>query len=174
MALRSKVINFFGPKFVNEFDQIDRVSQVSVVEKQVYPVNMRILIKMVNASRVECAGSPDNSMNLVTFRQQQVGQVGAVLACNSSNKCLFHLTLAADASEGSRLCRVRSRVQDPGPFAHQHRKDGLRNKIVNNFFRFGVWGLEFAVRSSYFYFICYAIGTLWMTFNYQRISGRNS
>jgi hypothetical protein len=107
MALRSKVIDFFGFKLVNEFDQIDRVSQVSVVEKQVYPVNMRILIKMVNASRVEGTGSPDNSMNLVTFRQQQVGQVRAVLACNSSDKCLFHLTLAADGGEAFRLCRVR-------------------------------------------------------------------
>jgi hypothetical protein len=29
-------------------------------------------------------------------------------------------------------------VQNPEPFAHQHRKDGLRNKIVNSFFGFGV------------------------------------
>ncbi len=67
MALRPKVIDFVGLKIVKEFDQIDRVSQVSVVEKQMYPVNMRILIKMLNTSRVECAGSPDNPMNLITF-----------------------------------------------------------------------------------------------------------
>src|SRR5262249_4838690 len=67
VALCSQVIDFIGFEIVQEFYQIDRVSQVPVVQKQVYTKNMWILIQMIDSGCIECTGSADNSVNLTTF-----------------------------------------------------------------------------------------------------------
>ena len=46
---------------------------------------------MVNAGRVESARPADNAVDLVTFGDEQVGQVRAVLAGDTGDKCFsFH------------------------------------------------------------------------------------
>jgi hypothetical protein len=56
-------------------------------------VDMRILVEMVNSSRVKRTGSPDDTVNFVPFGQKEIRQVRAILAGDSGDKCLFHRTL---------------------------------------------------------------------------------
>src|ERR1700727_896608 len=60
------------------------------MQKQMDPVHMRVLVQMIDPSRIKSTGPPDDPMDLVPFRQQEVRQVRAILARDPSNKCFFH------------------------------------------------------------------------------------
>ena len=49
-----------------------------------------IAINVVNPARVEGAGSPDQPMHLVSFREQKLRQIRAILTRNTCNQCFFH------------------------------------------------------------------------------------
>ena len=50
---------------------------------------MWILVEMINTTCVKTTGAALNAMNLVPLLKKQFSQVTAVLACNTSDKCLF-------------------------------------------------------------------------------------
>ena len=52
---------------------------------------VRILIKVINATCVEAAHTPLDSMNLIALLKQQLCQITAVLACDASNQGGFGL-----------------------------------------------------------------------------------
>jgi hypothetical protein len=54
---------------------------------------MGVLIDMIDSIGVEGAGPADNSMELVAFAEEQLGQVATVLACNPGYKSFFHSNL---------------------------------------------------------------------------------
>jgi len=51
---------------------------------------MRILVDMIDTIGIERACSPDESVNLIAFVQQEFCQIRAVLAGDASDKCSFH------------------------------------------------------------------------------------
>jgi hypothetical protein len=55
---------------------------------------MGVLIDMINSIGVEGAGPADNSMDFITFTEEQLGQVATVLASNPGYQSAFHLNLA--------------------------------------------------------------------------------
>jgi hypothetical protein len=63
------------------------------MQKQLCSRIMRILVKVIDTLRIEGAGLADQTMHLVTFAQQKLGQIGAVLSRNSGDQCLRHAFL---------------------------------------------------------------------------------
>jgi hypothetical protein len=51
--------------------------------------NMGILINGVQAGRIERRRAANDAPDLVTFAQQKLGKVGAILASDSSDQSLF-------------------------------------------------------------------------------------
>jgi len=51
------------------------------------PGQMRIVIEVVDAVGVEEAGAPHQAVYFVALRQQEFGEVGAVLSGNASDQC---------------------------------------------------------------------------------------
>ena len=49
-----------------------------------------MLVDMIDARGVEAGGAADDTMNLVAFSQQQLGQIGTVLAGDACDECFFH------------------------------------------------------------------------------------
>ena len=89
VALRAEMIDFIRFQIVEQFHQINRVRQIAVMEEQPDPVDVRVNIKMIDARGVECAGAADNSVHLVAFFDQQIGQITAVLAGNAGDEARF-------------------------------------------------------------------------------------
>ena len=52
-------------------------------------VGMRIMVDVIDAAGVEGAGPANNSVNFIAFVQQQLCQVGAVLAGDAGNERFF-------------------------------------------------------------------------------------
>jgi hypothetical protein len=64
------VVNLVGFQLVDQFDEMDGISQVPIVKEKLHPVNVRILIQMVDSVGIEGAGTPDDAVNLIAFLQQ--------------------------------------------------------------------------------------------------------
>jgi hypothetical protein len=147
------MIDLIGFEIVEQLYQVDRVSQISVMQKQAHPVDVRILVEMVNSGRVKCTGSPDDTVNFVPFGQEEIRQVRAILAGNSGDKCLFHRTLLP-------------------PRSQRHGNDDSGKQFVN-LFRAGA----FNVQCSMFNVQCSMFNVQRSTFGVWRLaaqSGRRS
>lgn len=81
MALGGEVINLIGLDGLNDPLQARGISQVTVVEKEPGIALVRVLIKVVDACRIEERRAPLQSMHLVALAQEQLHQVSPVLAC---------------------------------------------------------------------------------------------
>jgi hypothetical protein len=101
VALRPEVIDFVRLQFIKQLHQIHRVREIAVVQEQPHAVNVRIDIKMIDASGVEGARPPDYSVNLVAFFQQQIGQITSILAGDPGDQGALHL---ASGIKSNRAC----------------------------------------------------------------------
>ena len=90
MALRPEVVDFVGLQLIQELGQINRVREVAVMEEEPHSIDVRILIKVIDAGRVEGAGPADNPVDFVALGHQQVGQIRPVLTGDSCDECFFH------------------------------------------------------------------------------------
>ena len=91
VRLRRQVIDLLRLDAVDQFQHISRGGNIPIMQMQVRPVlHMRIFIDMIDAVRVECAGTPDGAMHFVAFAQQQLRQVGAVLTGDPGDQRFFH------------------------------------------------------------------------------------
>jgi len=60
------------------------------VEVQVHPVDVGILVEVVDPRRIERAGAADDAVDFVAFGKKKVGQIGSVLSGDSGDECFFH------------------------------------------------------------------------------------
>jgi hypothetical protein len=51
---------------------------------------VRIAVNVVNSPGIEGAGSPDQPMHFVAFREQKLCQVRAILTRDACDQCFFH------------------------------------------------------------------------------------
>src|SRR5690349_16569376 len=51
---------------------------------------MQVVVNSIQPPRVEGAGAPDDAVNLISLRQQQLSQIRTVLAGNTRDERLFH------------------------------------------------------------------------------------
>jgi hypothetical protein len=90
VRLRAEVVYLVRLELVEKLHHLHRVGEVAVVKEELHAVDMRVAVKVVDAARVEGRGAADDPVHLVTLRQQQLGEVGTVLAGDAGNQGFFH------------------------------------------------------------------------------------
>jgi hypothetical protein len=91
VALCTEMINLVRFQFVKKLHQIDRIAEISVVEKHSDAVHVRIGVEMINARSVEGARAANDPVDFVAFLQQQISQITSVLAGDARDQRPFHL-----------------------------------------------------------------------------------
>ena len=107
MARRAAFSNVARLDAVEQLDEVGRVGDVSVVQEQPHPVDVRVLIEMVNASRVERRGPADDPVHLIAFSEQEFRQIGTILPRDAGNECFFHchVSLSEDCETTASVSR---------------------------------------------------------------------
>lgn len=90
MALSAQIINFIRLHLLNNSNQVCAICEIAIMKGQSLILLMRILIKMINAAGVETTGTPLDAMHGISLLQQQLGQIGTILACDTGNEGNFH------------------------------------------------------------------------------------
>src|SRR5574344_703266 len=91
VALRGEVVDFVRLDLVDELDQVRAVPKVSVVEEQLHPVDVRILIQVVDSLGIERGRAADDAVDFITFRKKQFREVASVLSSDARNQRFFHV-----------------------------------------------------------------------------------
>ncbi len=81
----AEVVDFVGLQVVEELHQIYRVREIAVMEEKPDAVTMGVLIEVIDAAGIEGARSPDDPVDFVPLFEQQIGQIGAILAGDAGN-----------------------------------------------------------------------------------------
>ena len=92
MTLRRQVVDLIRLRLLHDADQIGGIGQVAVVQVQANATVMRILVEMIDAIGIERGGPAFDAVNLVALLQQQLRQVGAVLAGDTGDQRSLHVT----------------------------------------------------------------------------------
>ena len=91
VRLRRQVVDLRGVDRLQQRHQPRAVGQVAVVQEQPGLRVVRVTVKVVDARGVERRCAPDQPVHLVALVQQQLGQVGAVLAGDAGDECALGL-----------------------------------------------------------------------------------
>ena len=67
MALRAQVVDLIRLNVLNNFDEIAAICEVSIVENEILIFRVGILVKMINATRIETAGPALDAMHDVAL-----------------------------------------------------------------------------------------------------------
>src|SRR3546814_6985740 len=86
MALRSKIIDLVRLCFLDQPDQVGRVSQIAVMQVEPCVTYVRVLVQMVDTLGVEGRGSTLDAVNLIPLREQKLRQIGAILTGNAGDE----------------------------------------------------------------------------------------
>jgi hypothetical protein len=92
VALRRQVIQLVRLHLLQHADQARGIRQVAIMQHQILMLDVRILIEVVDACRIEERRPPIDPVDLIALVQQKFRQVGAVLPGDASNECLLHTT----------------------------------------------------------------------------------
>ena len=79
MALGAEVVDLVRLDDAQDAVQGRRVVQVAVVEDEVPLRHVRVLVEVVEPLGVEGGGAPDDPVDLVALREEQLGEIAAVL-----------------------------------------------------------------------------------------------
>src|SRR6266446_4592270 len=91
VALRREMVKLVRRKTVNQIQYPFRAGQVAVMEEQFRSRLIGILINVIDARSIEGARAADDSVDLVAFRKQQLGKVGAILSGDAGDERAFHV-----------------------------------------------------------------------------------
>ena len=87
MALGREIVDLIGLDLANYPDQAGGVREITVMEAERRIRLVGIKIEMINTVGIEQRGATLDAVDLVPLLQEQFRQVGAVLSCNTRNKC---------------------------------------------------------------------------------------
>ena len=87
MALRCKVVDLRRPNLTNEAGQAVAVGHVAMMQEEGLMHVVDVAVEMLDPLRAERARPTHETVHLVAFVQQQVGQIGTVLAGDAGNQC---------------------------------------------------------------------------------------
>ena len=91
VALRREVVDLVGLDLLDDAHQAARVGHVAVVQDEAAIGLVRILVEVVDPVGVEQRGAALDAVHLVAFAEQELGEVGAVLAGDAGDECYaFH------------------------------------------------------------------------------------
>lgn len=97
VRLGTQVVHFVRTDRVNPLSQGGSIREVTVVQFHAGTRVVRVDVNVFQPLGIEIRGSADNAMHLVSFLQQEFGQVGSVLAGDACDQCLL--------SCGAHICR---------------------------------------------------------------------
>ena len=60
------------------------------MEEEADAVDVRIPVKVIDAARVERRGPANHAVDLIAFVEQQLGEIGTVLASDAGDERFFH------------------------------------------------------------------------------------
>ena len=86
MALRAEVVDLIWLDFLDDMEKVAGVGQVAIMQDKVALANVRVLVKVVNAVRVEEGAAPLDAVDLISFVQKEFREVGPILPCNAGYK----------------------------------------------------------------------------------------
>ncbi len=109
VALGAEVVNFIGLDIEHEVGDVLAVGQVAVVQEEVGRGVVGIAVNVVDPVGIEAAAAADDAVDVVTFFEQKFGQVGAILAGDTSNDC--NLLCHGFHASRSRWVRLSSRYE---------------------------------------------------------------
>ena len=106
MALCTQVVNLVRLGVLHDAYKAAGVCQVAVVQLETGVLNVRVLVNMVDALRVEGAGTAFDPMHAVPLAKQKLGKVRAVLAGDAGYERYFmvhQVVVKASELEPSRV-----------------------------------------------------------------------
>ncbi len=86
VALRAEVIDLVGIDRLEHPAQPGAVGHIAIMQAQPGAGEMRIVVEVIDAVGIEQARPPHQAMHLIALGQQQLGQVGAVLAGDAGDQ----------------------------------------------------------------------------------------
>ena len=86
VAHGGQVVDLVRLHLLDDAHQAGGIGQVAVVERELAVVDMRILVQVVDAVGVEQAAAALDAVHLVAFLEQQLGQIGTILACHARDQ----------------------------------------------------------------------------------------
>jgi hypothetical protein len=86
MALGAQVVNLIGLHLLDDADQVGAVGEIAVMEHQAGIALVGVLVEVIDAAGVEAAGPPLDAVHRIALFQQELGQVGTVLAGDAGDK----------------------------------------------------------------------------------------
>jgi hypothetical protein len=89
VAHRAEVVDLVRLGFLNDADQVGRIGQVAVVQLEALVVDVRVLVQVIHAIRVEQAAAALDAVHLVPFGQQELSEIGTILASDAGDKGNF-------------------------------------------------------------------------------------
>jgi hypothetical protein len=89
VALRGEVVDLVGLHLLDDAHQARAVGHVAVVQDEFSVLLVRILVEMVDAVGVEQRGAALDAVHVVALVEQELGEVGAVLAGDAGDECDF-------------------------------------------------------------------------------------
>jgi hypothetical protein len=97
------VVDLVGLELVEQLDQRDRIGEIAVVREQAHALLVGVVVEVVDPVGVEARRAPDDAVHLVALLQQELGQVGTVLAGDAGDKgALFFGVIHGSARNGRR------------------------------------------------------------------------
>jgi hypothetical protein len=93
VALRGEVVDLVGLHLLDDAHQAGAVGHVAVVQDELAVRLVRILVEMVDAVGVEERGAALDAVHLVALVEQELGEVGAVLAGDAGDATLLVMCL---------------------------------------------------------------------------------
>jgi hypothetical protein len=87
--LSGKVINLVGSYFLHYAQQAGRIRHIAVVQKEPSSGLMSIVIQMIDAGGIEHGCAAAQAVHYVILAQQQLREVGAILACDACDQGAF-------------------------------------------------------------------------------------
>ena len=103
MTLGGEVVDLVRLQLLEDADQARGVGHVAVVEDEAAIRLMRVLVEMVDAVGVEQRGASLDAVDLIALAEEELGEVGAVLADDAGDERALHV---------ERLLRLGSGVRD--------------------------------------------------------------
>ena len=91
VALGAEVVDLVRPDAVDERGQAGGIGEVAIVEGERESGFVRVVVEVVDAAGVEGAGAADDAVDVVALRQEELGEVGAILPGDAGDeRCFGH------------------------------------------------------------------------------------
>ena len=96
VRLRRQIVNFVGPRLLDDPPQAGRVAEIAIVKLQAGGARAVAAPQMVDAARRKARCAAHDAVDFVAFLQQKFGEIRAVLARDSGDQRNFvHRFLSA-------------------------------------------------------------------------------